>query len=261
MSPSSEYPRLHALVVEPILDQTSLAAVHALMHTNLFWYHECRYYIRRMQTHLLRQYIANHDQFREIMRRTSSILTGSEILNFALHATEIPIIQAQDLNIYTTPLHFGSLIRYLRHVEGYYISPVPMLQGDWFSEDSFLDDADFGIGYSKDLVHTGRRKRIVVTCSPRLSATFSIAHAPSTLEMNYMTADRLVLAYPTLTLEGIGVLSPIFGENHRRDAYRRRVIQRGLTLVSCPAQEVCYLTFNWYSLVEASTYQHPRSRQ
>lgn len=238
---------LPALVIDAILDHTSILFFPALMVLNKAWYCCCLSYLRRKQQHILNRYIHDGDQFRSLMRTTSSLLTGSEVLDLSLHATSIPRITARDLNIYTTPLHCVPIIRYLRDVEGYYVSPMPYLESS-----TFIDDADDGRVESKALVHTIRRTKIMVTASPSLSATFTVAHAPSTIDMNYMTADRLVISYPSLTVQGIGILSQIpthiqqqkYKENAEARGLRIRTLDMALVSARVPSSTSLFVQYH-----------------
>lgn len=213
-------------ISEAVLDHSPMTSIHALMHVDSFWYDETRYYVRRMQRNLLCEYVDDVSAFLGIMRRTSSILAGSEVLRLALHGTDGPLLSPRDLNIYTSPLHCAAFVLYLRDIEGYYVSPIPP-----FDKPSFIDDSDNGIVEIKSLVHLAKRRRILVTCSASLSPEFCIAHAPSTADMNFMTADHLVMAYPSLTLNGVGFFNPTSQvHSTHRHLYAKKALAHGFLI-------------------------------
>lgn len=223
--PSSPRP-LDPLSVEGILHHTSLLDIMRLIRTCSAWRFECLRYIRSKQVSLLRTYFSDHTGMLSLLRLTASVLSGVKVLDFALHGTLLPPLYAPSLEIHADCLHAAAVVHHLRYVEGYHVCPP---NADF--DEPLLElrlDAIVDIVY---LAHPHKQKRVDVVCGSRVSSIFTVAHASCTLDMNYLSADRLVVGYPALTMRGINIESPMHddpgGRRRQMYFYQRRGFRTG----------------------------------
>lgn len=134
------------------------------------------------------------------MRRSGTIISGSEALDFVLHGTSCPPVHAHDMDIYANPLYALSIVLHLRDVEGYRVIVERRLAG----LGELIGDYGAGVVSVTTLVNVVRGTKLQVVCVARLSAVHQISLFWSTLVMNFLTADGCSMAYPSLTLQGIG---------------------------------------------------------
>lgn len=201
---------LDPISLENLLDHIPIPDIAMLSRTNRFWQHLCRDYTRRKLRILLQKYFDDANSFRDLMRTTETILTGSEAINFALHGQSLPHIFTHDLDIYVGSVHALQVVTHLRDVQGYDICPIAPYPNDFRIKDSRVGRLTHIF-----LVHRRRRMMIRVTCSSRTTPLFSLVQSWSTLHITFLTADMLVIAYPTLTFAGEGLLCYIHRHGDR----------------------------------------------
>lgn len=197
-----------------------------LLRTNSDWRRECLAFVHRKYVALLRKYFNDHDVFFTLLRNTASVLGGMEVLDFVLHGTTLPLLYPPALEIHADCVHAAAVVHHLQHVEGYSISPTASVI------DVPLELCQDGVVHVVFMVHPLRKTRVDVVCGSRLASGYTIAYAICTLNMNYLSADRLVIAYPGLTLRGINVGSPLREDAVERDMtmyyYQRRGFVTGV---------------------------------
>lgn len=215
---------LHPVPKRLILQHLPIADITMWGQTNRFWRKTCRDYVRLKFTSVLARYISDVEAFRELMRATVAVVAGAEAINFALHGCDAPLIFPHELTIHVGALHAMRLVEYIRDHEDYHVEPID----DCPRTPSIYDD-NHGRVTTLNMVHRERCTRIQVTCCSRLTPLFTIVQSWSTAHMTFLTADVLVVAYPTLTFAGVLLLcnvdiGAILREN-RVKAYRLRGFQ------------------------------------
>lgn len=207
---------LDPLSLDCVLHHTPIPDIMVLMRACSQWRHECLSYIRRKRVDLLRSYFDDHLAFQHLLRATASILAGVEVLDFVLHGTSLPLLHAPSLEIHVGCVHGDAVVQHLRDLEGYYVCPAPS-----FSTGHLLEESLDGIAETVYLAHPSKAKRIDVICGLQLSSYFTLAHAPCSLAMNYLSADTLVVAHPLLTFRGVNIENPLLDdlEERARETY------------------------------------------
>lgn len=192
---------LHSYLADRILQHVSLLDMSVLRLASQFWHVTVSSFLFRKFRHMLTHYVSDHLGLRSLMRRTRSIISGSEALDFCLHGTTNPPIVASDLDIYANCVSSLLLVRHLIDAEGY----------EWTRD---VDEKGVGIESTEyggaiisctTVVHRRRGTKIQVLCVSRLSALHQLPFFWGTLVMNCLTADGVGMAYPSLTLQGQGV--------------------------------------------------------
>lgn len=191
---------LHYYIVDEILSHVPLPYLQSLAFISKTWYHAVRTFLSQKRKRLLSRYMADDVAFRTLLRSTGSILSGSEILDFALHGTTCPPIAAGDLDVYANALYTLKVVLHLRDVEGYGV--VLESKG---SDGGAIDDYGGSIVSVTTLVNKRLGTKVQVVCVARLSPVHQLSLFWSTLVMVALTADGIVMAYPSLTIAGKGV--------------------------------------------------------
>ncbi|KAI9067023.1 hypothetical protein FKP32DRAFT_1601418 [Trametes sanguinea] len=141
-------------------------------------------------------FVKNPSDFRNILRLTCSVISGS----IALHVLDIDRASTwtpTDLDIYTPNYSAIQIISYLCKIEGYNIVDHP-------------DHYSFPAGGYDCIFHLRRgNSHIDVIQSNTRSALQPIPYFWATHVMNYLTSDSFCIAYPDLTLDGKSLLNPI----------------------------------------------------
>ncbi|KAI0054754.1 hypothetical protein BV25DRAFT_1816584, partial [Artomyces pyxidatus] len=136
-----------------------------------------------------------------------SIISGSTVLHFALQGTEQVLgWKANDLDIYCPLTTAASVIYYLVKEEHYVVVQTVAHRDRTFES---LHEYDNGAVASVTTLLTPDGKKVDIIAATRNAPLLPITYFWTTLVTNYMTADSICLAYPRLTLQGIGLLNPI----------------------------------------------------
>lgn len=218
---------LDAVSLRNILDNVSAPDALMWSQTNRFWRRLCREHFRGKLVTLLKVYLDDAQSFRELMRETGSVLGGSEAIDFALQGSNLPQLFPHDLDIFVGVFHALQVVVYLRDREGYRVFP-----DDSDSPYLWIYDREFGRVETVTLVHLKKRTRIQVVCCSRSTPLFSVIQNWSTLHMTILTADMLVVPYPTLTFAGEGLFTEVHSNDkcargHKAAGYRRRGFRIG----------------------------------
>lgn len=187
---------IHILSVLPLVD------MRVLMLVNVGWRWLTQSFLSRKYDIALRPYIIDPPAFRDALRQSHSVISGSFALEFGLHGTTRPMFDFGDIDIYTGIANAITIVEYLRQREGYLAIPLaitPCLP--------WIDDYDGGIACVIRMLHP-RRTKIDVICSARISALHPITYFWGTLVMSFLTADGYCSAYHTMTVRGIGCMNP-----------------------------------------------------
>ena len=263
----------------PIITALSLSRTHTLLTDKL------SSHLRRSFDGLLRSRISTHriDAFRSLLLDTRAVISGSTALHFILRDTHW---KPGDFDLYT-PFGTGyALVRWLVANEGYTIVadgsknftfhpktlPMPAGPCDWLtdlgldflpaaprqSRSSIPHYGSLGADiYRVYKLTSGTNTFIDVIESSKPSFLPPITKFHSTLVMNYLTPNSVVILYPTLTFERQGILqsrnkrvfesydedphtqassppAPIV-DGGRKKKYVEKYEARGFTLYSRPA--------------------------
>lgn len=214
-------PRLHSTpnrgidlcMADEIMSHLPLPGLHSLRLASKYWHHTVREFLRRKYIHLLRKYFTNTASWLSLMRRFGAVVSGSEALDFALHGTTQPAIHAHDLDVYVNAVYALAVVVHLRDFEGY---RVVIDRGVWNGR--IVDDFYGGVVSVTTLIHRVRKTKVQVVCVAELSAPHQVALFWTTLVMNFLTADGLTMAYPSLTVEGYGTWIIIYFWENKIDS-------------------------------------------
>lgn len=195
---------LDPLSVECVLQHSCLTTLRSLAATDHFWRDEILQFLSRKFNSKLRPYIDNIPAFCRVMRSTDTLLGGIEALDFALHGTTLPTLFAPSMELYVGCFQALAVVMHLRDVEGYYVAPI----GGMFVNPLIEHQPD-GLLDVITLAHPSKAMRIDVMCSTHVDPRYAIVHAPTTLEICYVTPDCVVVGYPDSALHGSGQGNPL----------------------------------------------------
>lgn len=191
-------------------------------------------------TQLLRHFVRNTTEFRNILRSTRSIISGSVALAFidnSLADWSSPNC-AGDLDIFCLREGFLPMVIYLMTNEGYlpdtdHKKVIDDPNRDAYTPNPFIDT----ICYLKKETELGIRRVDIIACCSFVSAAYRpIVHFHSTVVMNWLSADSLVVLYPSLTFRRRGIIHrscsgpPPSNGPDRAHAALKKYKNRGYTL-------------------------------
>ncbi|KAI0054714.1 hypothetical protein BV25DRAFT_1783348, partial [Artomyces pyxidatus] len=162
-------------------------------------------------------------RFRDALRCANAVISGSFALNIALHCCNRPAAshwRPNDMDLYCGIHHYVWFLTYLIRVEGY----LPMFTGGEQEQCLVPHYGGGGIALIFRLVNS-RGRQLDVICADSESALTPIPHFWGTLVVNYVSADEICVAYPRLTLNGIGYINPArigMGTNDAIEKYAAR---------------------------------------
>ncbi|KAI0039441.1 hypothetical protein FA95DRAFT_1504173 [Auriscalpium vulgare] len=176
----------------------------------------------------LRTYVDRPLQFREVLRSTRSVISGSFVVRFVMRRTEQGDMRVGDLDIYCPLSSASGVITYLEEDERY--GPGINITHD---PDDELEEAYpiSAISCVTRLYRESTQSRIDVITSDTNSPLLPIRHFWCTLVTNYMSADGICLTHPKLTLDARGCIAPAqLGDvaiEHAVEKYRARGFRIG----------------------------------
>ncbi|KAI0043917.1 hypothetical protein FA95DRAFT_1479777, partial [Auriscalpium vulgare] len=204
-----------------IIDASSLETLSALRGTNVRLRCLINGFLTRAWNTTLEQHFHDALGFREILRVTGSIVSGSHALYFALRNTEWHQWQPSDLDVYCPVAAGLDLVEYLVRREGYKISN-PFED----SETRCLYQDVGGIATVVTLRRTsGQKVDIIVGTGP--SALATLTHFWGTAVINFISADTICVTYPRLTLRGVCCISTRRHRVHRLRVCVLKYVARG----------------------------------
>ena len=175
-----------------ILKECDIPSLFAFYHDKK-WRAEAGEELNRRYEELLSRFTEDVIGFREMMRETNCVISGSAALWFILGS---PVEWTpRDLDILSPESKFATVVEFLTKLDGavFHGAVEP-------PEDPHPSEA-----YSARTIITTPKGTLDVLKSSRESALFPIPYYWSTHLMNALTADALYCAYPALTLNGQGV--------------------------------------------------------
>lgn len=234
-----------------LLDNSDLSVVQAVGQLSTVLQSKVRTYTKSRIHAALSPWIAHPLEFRDILRRTRSVISGSLALSVALDDQW----RANDLDIYVpyrTPK--SDVIAHIIDREGYHIQAVvarytPVAEGDQISP---LDSIAGITRITKFLKMSSDCKttKIDLIESTDYNALTPILKFDSTWSMNWITADSITVAYPRLTLRHEGVFSKtqvLKAYIHLPSWKSKYLKERGFSrfhitsrLVDEPCRELCF---------------------
>lgn len=215
-----------------VLSTLSLTDMQKLMLVNVGWRWLIQHFLSRKYHLSLLPYVDNPSAFRDIMRTSHSIISGSFALDFGLHGTAEPLINASDIDVYTGVSNAITIVDHLRRKEGYLVVPIG-INPCW----AWIDDYEGGITSVIRMLHP-RGSKIDVVCSSRISALHPLAYFWGTLVMNFLTSDGYCSAYPSLTERGIGCIHPFRDVTPRVERCIEKYKSRGFSVRDFAQNEV-----------------------
>lgn len=171
-------------------------------------------HLRQSLEDLLAQFVTYPSDLRDLMRSTRSVISGSVALWFICGgpASWFP----SDCDVYTPIGQASSVVTFLKTRMGYTVDEDPTADGYRRLEGHGPSDASyperqgeiFVIRSLTRLVNENMGRYINIFESSTLSALQPIPRFWSTLQANYISADSLCVAYPFLTMNGKGCITP-----------------------------------------------------
>ncbi|KAI0054875.1 hypothetical protein BV25DRAFT_1789043, partial [Artomyces pyxidatus] len=177
----------------------------------------------------LAPYVQSTEGFRDLLRESRSVISGSTVLYFALRGT--PYREgwtANDLDIYSPLSTAASVVDYLVQREHFTVITRSVTRR---RNKDVLQDYHNDALASVTTLQTPSGKKVDVITSTRNSPLLPLTYFWGTLVTNYMSADILCITYPHLTLDGIGIVNPIRTPAGRAAKCIEKYENRGFILV------------------------------
>ena len=184
-----------------ILRECDVPSLFAFYHDRK-WRKEAGEELNERYEQLLGKFTEDVNGFREMMRRTNCVISGSAALWFLLSSPED--WSPNDLDLLAPESKFVDVVKFLTGLDGAEFQ-VATDAPEW----PYHSEA-----YSARTTITTPKGTLDVFKSCRESALFPIPYYWSTHLMNALTADALYCAYPALTLAGQGVHPAHAGAGH-----------------------------------------------
>ncbi|KAI0062079.1 hypothetical protein BV25DRAFT_1916371 [Artomyces pyxidatus] len=155
----------------------------------------------------LTSYVSSPDAFRDMLRMTRSVVSGSTVLQFVLQGTQHEHNwAANDLDIYCPLTTAVILFDYLLSVEKFRVKQRIISRDRSQGVSSEYNNG--AISCVTTLITPTGRKVDIITAT-RNSPLLPITYFWGTLVINYISADDICITYPRLTLSGTGLLNPV----------------------------------------------------
>lgn len=204
----------------------------------------CIYFRVRVKNYLVRRWHATLSKwidkpvlFRDCMRHTKSVISGSIALAFADGAEW----DSQDLDIYT-PRGRGRdmLLSHLIHIEGYKVDAVtgddeetpepsvtPVYQNSQIKSVTKLSKQVYSKALKQELT-----RRIDVIESAIQNSISPILRFHTSFVVNWITSDSINIAYPKLTFAHIGLVNDRINlDRPKEQIWRDKYAERGFRMV------------------------------
>jgi len=207
-------------IQDMILDGCGMVTIYELGRTSKAVRRRTRSYCRRRYHRELRRFVETPVSFRDVLRRSLGIVSGSVALHYLAEPSGwVP----GDMDVYASPSGSAMIMDYLIDKENYNLTSVHNMYGGvgWSSRKSVLEVSKFerpGDSVKIDLITCVDSN--LVTC---------ITSFHSTVVMNILTADSVYSLYPRLTFmcRGFWGLAPRLTAysqttHDAMDKYRRR---------------------------------------
>jgi len=196
--------RVVILLFEEILDYCALPEILALSLTSKYLRERGKEYLRKAFTNLLGCWVDDPSEMSKLMIQTGSVLSGSNVLSFISRASHWT---AQDMDLYvptgqpaTTMLSFLMREQYKRTTSAPPPNGAYLTIGHNIRHIHKLSKTVLG----EDGVTSGTRSIDVVECFSQRSV-LPIFCFHSTLVMNWISPTEIVVLYPSLTFNKIGL--------------------------------------------------------
>ncbi|KAH8927808.1 hypothetical protein BT69DRAFT_1347032 [Atractiella rhizophila] len=166
-----------------------------------FWRQKIDDYLETKFKTYVGRYMDDVEEFREAMRVTGAIISGSTALSFISGDESW---SAKDLDIYVPVGHSDALVRYLVDEEGYQPS------NDWTRPHPYDNNPNYITcpknvsGMTKTRESTGEKVKVDVVECHHKDPRHCITCFHSTVVMNYIAHDYVRVLYPVLTFKHSG---------------------------------------------------------
>lgn len=215
--------------------------MRALMLVNVGWRWLVHNFLSRKYHIALLPYVTDPSAFRDVLRHSHSVISGSFALDFGLHGTTRPSFKVNDIDIYSGVANSITIINYLRRQEGYLAIPLSISPcSPW------IDDYDGGIACVVRMLHP-HGKKIDVICSARPSALHPLSYFWGTLVMSFLTSDGYCSAYHDMTVRGIGCINPSRLMTPRVKRCIKKYEERGFKIGQFDISEVSFMSLVYFT--------------
>ncbi|KAI0059798.1 hypothetical protein BV25DRAFT_1918187 [Artomyces pyxidatus] len=236
-----------------ILNRLSIETLSILRSTNHTVRGHVARHLRLSWNESLSSYFMDPVRFRDVLRSSRSIISGSFVLHFVLRATRFADWCPGDMDIYCPVSSAASVVDYLIYKEHYVAFKPEGREGA--NAESPLHEYDGAIACVVQLRRWDGR-RVDVICATRNGPLLPLTHFWGTIVTNFISADTLSIPYPRLTLRGRCCLNPErLDDSAVRDCLDK-YIQRGFALDSFVASGAHHTTITPMPLYCPHTYRH-----
>ncbi|KAI0050698.1 hypothetical protein FA95DRAFT_1486884 [Auriscalpium vulgare] len=205
-----------------------LADLMQLRSTCRWWRNNVDRHVKNAVHKELRAYVITPHAFRNVLRASRAVISGSWALGLAMRRTDQGDMDIGDMDVYTPLSSQRGVVGYLRFVEGYQVVRV---QRDF---DSLLVYDDLyhcsSIEAVTAMVHPVTNRKIDVIAALNNAPLQPVRHFWTTALTNYVSADSICITYPNLTLNGIGCINPDAADDDNIDVLSAKYSTRGFAI-------------------------------
>ena len=213
-------------VLESILDLCDLPTIVALSRMSHWFVEIGKWYLHLRLSSLSSRFFNNGDELSFILRACDGVVSGSTALHIMLPKATT-MWSPSDLDIYI-PLCCEFQITHLLEKKGYHIH----------NEDSKDHPTYSSSGIFSVVTFTNKHNKIDVVISTLPCGASPIFNFHSTAIMNFISADSIFCAYPSLTFQGLSMINSTQLYNgtlsHVSMTALKKYKARGFNFVSCP---------------------------
>lgn len=224
-------------VLDAILDQCQLDEVVLFGQLSIYFRLRVKNYLVRRWHATLGKWIEKPVLFRDCMRHTKSVISGSTALAFVDGADW----ESQDLDVYTGRGRARDMVlSHLIHIEGYKIDVVtgddeespepevtPAYRNSQIKSVTKLSKQVYCKALKQDVT-----RRIDVIESVVQHSVSPILRFHTTTVINWITSDSINLAYPRLTFAHIGLVNDRMNlDRPKEQIWRDKYVERGFRII------------------------------
>ncbi|KAG8965129.1 hypothetical protein FRC00_010466 [Tulasnella sp. 408] len=224
-------------VLDAILDQCQLDEVVLFGQLSIYFRVRVKNYLVRRWHATLSKWIQKPVLFRDCMRHTKSVISGSTALAFVDGADW----DSQDLDIYTSKGRGRDMmLSHLIHIEGYKVEVVtgddeespeppaaPIYKNSQIKSVTKLSKQVYSKALKQDVT---RRIDVIESVIPNSISPILRFH--TSFVINWITSDSINVAYPKLTFAHIGLINSRIRLDHPKDQiWREKYAGRGYRMI------------------------------
>ncbi|KIO24789.1 hypothetical protein M407DRAFT_25843 [Tulasnella calospora MUT 4182] len=224
-------------VLDAILDQCQLDEVVLFGQLSIYFRVRVKNYLVRRWHATLSNWIQKPVLFRDCMRHTKSVISGSTALAFADGSDW----DSQDLDVYTARGRGRDMVlSHLIHIEGYKVEMVtgddeespepqvtPVYKNSQIKSVTKLSKQVYSKALKQDVT-----RRIDVIESAVQNSISPILRFHTSFVINWITSDSINVAYPKLTFAHIGLVNDRIKLDRPKDQiWREKYMERGFRMI------------------------------